>query len=365
MNDRRKTKNQLIEELQDLRQQLEACRAEATARADEPALPVERLASSGMWVVDTDFVVRIANDSMCRLVHRPPDEVVGHKCYELMHGPACHTSQCAMRRAFARGASVSTRETRHVGQVALDCRVLAHVVRGQDQEAVGVVECLDDEGQCRRDDLETASEPGSADRRLAEESADLPALARTALEVAGALRETGARDPASLDAADRLEKACGPFRTHDDGPGPMDSTSAEQARPDLQPLVPRRSVLVVAPPTSCVRGSWAETVRRAGYAVVATDDEDALPAPESEPTVAIVDLALGERVSDDLHQRLRRAYPGTPILVVSSSSNGAFEARRWRRTNTWYIPRGVDGDELVRLIGDVAPKPVLRTRPER
>ncbi len=369
MNDRRKTKAQLIDELKELRLRLQTL--EQAARSDGQAtghnvnnyyhplstsLPPQ-LANHGVWIVDTDFVIRVANEAMCRLLHKPAEQVVGRKCYDLMSGPNCHSEQCAMRTAFARLDSVHVDEMRKpFGRVPLACRVVAHLVHDRSDEATGIVEYIEDIEPSR----EAGAKPSKGFGRPSSRPTSLPAirqLAQTALDVASSLRSHMPEDELAAQAAAKLEAACTPFQ-----PGSF-KTNSENDRPMLWEVPCQRSVLIVAPPRSKIRGSWSEVVKRAGYSThVAGDNE---PQRTNAPSVAILDLALGEPVTDDLHNRLRQNHPAIPILVVSSAQNDALEARRWRRPQTWYVPRSIDGDELVRLIEDVTPRPALRSRSER
>lgn len=286
MNDRSKTKAELIDELQELRRRLADC-------ADVSVAPSTR----GTWLVDTDFVVRVADEAMCELLTKSGDDVIGSKCHELMDGPRCHTEGCVLRQAFARSGSV-VEERSHVARVPMSCRVIGHLVYDRGREAAGIA----------------------------------------------------ARFEAKESPKEQEQKP---------------AATAERTAPLLK-IEPQRFVLLVASPKSKVRGDWASLVRRAGYTVTAFGAEvSGIHSLPFRPAVAVLDLAVGEPLTDQVHRRLRKEHPQMPIIVVSSSRNHALEARRWKRSNTWYVPRSVRGDELVRLIEDVTPRPVLRTRPER
>ena len=363
MNDSRKTKAQLVEELQQLRKRL----AKHETASNRPKLEpeqLERFAAHGAWLVDTDFVVRVANEAMCRVLDKTPDEVLGRKCYELIDGPGCHSEACNMRRAFAGSCAVTGHEERTpVGRAPLTCRVVAHLVHDRSQEVVGVVEHLEETAGV---DLPASEipvrEPSSfaSPQPASEASAK---LAEVALQVARSLRSRLSDDECAKRGIDALEEACAPWN----GRRPRAKTTVREhaGKPELHEVGPHRSVLIVAPPTSQVRSAWADVVRRAGYALLTAGEErEPADSMNAGPTVAILDLALGEPATDELHTRLRRDYPNMPIFVVSSSTSDALEARRWRRACTWYVPRAAGGDELVRLIEDVSPRPVLRSRPE-
>lgn len=273
MDDHRKTKAQLVEELNALRARVE----ELTS------------CGAGTWVIDTDFVVRVADETMCVLLRKPADDVVGSKCYDLLSGPSCHTEACVLRRAF----SASPREVEAlrtmVERVPGDCRILARLVADRQREPVGVVQ-----------QVETAHD--------------------------GARGEPRERPPA------------------------------------LREVAPARSVLVAAPVQSTVRTDWPKTLRQAGYAVKFFEPGEPLSLSNTCcPIAAVLDLEAGRAVSDTLHQRLRKECPQTPILVVSSGDD-ALEARRWKRAWTWFVPRSVGPDGVVRLIEEVASRAVVPRR---
>ena len=273
MDDHRKTKAQLVEELNALRSRV----AELTC------------CGAGTWVIDTDFVVRVADETMCVLLRKPADAVVGSKCYDLLSGPSCHTEACVLRRAF----SASPREVEAlrtmVDRVPGDCRILARLVADRQREPVGVVQQVEPEARVERGEVR---------------------------ERARALRE----------------------------------------------VTPTRAVLVAAPMHSTVRTDWPKTLRQAGYVVEFLEPGEALPLSDTCcPIAAVLDLEAGRAASDALHQRLRKECPQTPILVVSAGED-ALEARRWKRAWTWFVPRSVGSDGVVRLMEEVASRTVVPRR---
>ncbi len=273
MDDHRKTKAQLVEELNALRArvaELSSCRA-------------------GTWVIDTDFVVRVADETMCVLLRKPADDVVGRKCYDLMSGPSCHSEACVLRRAFSASPSEVEALRTMVERVPGDCRILARLVADRQREPVGIVQHV---------------EPA-------------PSVAR------GEVRE--------------------PSRA-------------------LREVAPARVVLVAAPEPSMVRSEWPKKLRQAGYAVKLIESGEELSLSDTCcPVAAVLDLEAGRAASDALHQRLRRECPQTPILVVSSGDD-ALEARRWKRAWTWFVPRSVGPDGVMRLIEEVASRAVVPRR---
>ena len=83
--------------------------------------------------------------------------------------------------------------------------------------------------------------------------------------------------------------------------------------------------------------------------------------PTRCPDVAVLDLDSLGRTSDAVHQKIRNACPQTPIIVVCSKDD-ALEARRWKRTATWFVPKAVGADGILRLLEELQPKVVTARR---
>lgn len=262
MDDHRKTKAQLVQEVKELR---------ARVAAMAPQL-------AGTWVIDADFVVRVADQTMCRLLQKNATEVVGRKCYDLLDGPSCHSEACVLRQAFSKASGDVEALRTTVQQVPGSCRIMASFIMNRDKEHVGVVQ------QVNHDTLPT----------------------------------------------------CKP------------------RHPRLRKVRSWRVAYLVCSQESDCSTQWSKTFRQAGFAVECQQATACLP-PTRCPDVAVLDLDSLGRTSDAVHQKIRNACPQTPIIVVCSKDD-ALEARRWKRTATWFVPKAVGADGILRLLEELQPK---------
>ncbi len=120
MNDAKKTKAQLLEELKQLRQRVAALeKGEESRRQTENELrdSKENLARNVaelnaiinalpglVTVVDTEFNIMAANKEVCRKFgHQSPEEILGQKCYQTRKGLVGPCPQCSLITAFQTG----------------------------------------------------------------------------------------------------------------------------------------------------------------------------------------------------------------------------------------------------------------------
>ena len=338
MNDRRKTKAQLIEELEALRARV-AVASPAPKRdlASEPAL-LDRFASTGFWVVDTDFAVRMVNQTMLDLLGDKASEVIGKKCYELLGGPRCHTHECSLRRVFADGGVETFAESRTPrDQIPLQCRVVARMLRDLRSDAIGVIEEISAPHAHER-----VSPSVLVDRPAADVSDFAQQVARLAHELA---RSVDDNVPARA-LAHELLAVCASFAG---SPHPGDEACPAQ-----------RTVLVVAPSG----GTWTDEIEthvtEGGYSVITTRtpaEAEQLLARRPAIDIAVIDLALRNPESALVFARLREVRPLLSVLALSSGGSDALERRRWRRPRTWYLRQPIDAESLYAVLTDVAPLP--------
>ncbi len=92
-------KNQ-CEELQELESHLEQIVGDDNAkllRAEMTSLELEQVFSActdALWVICENGTVIRANEAMLDLLNKPLDNVIGHKCSELLDYQHCHTDSC-------------------------------------------------------------------------------------------------------------------------------------------------------------------------------------------------------------------------------------------------------------------------------
>ena len=74
---------------------------EATKEAYAELNQVCETAADGMRIIGRDFNVLRVNDTFAKLSGVSKEEAVGRKCYEVFHGPLCHTPGCPLARVIA------------------------------------------------------------------------------------------------------------------------------------------------------------------------------------------------------------------------------------------------------------------------
>ena len=58
---------------------------------------------SAVWMMDKDMRIVMANDATLRVLGKPPQEVVGHHCWEIVHGTKQPIPECPVVRSFHSG----------------------------------------------------------------------------------------------------------------------------------------------------------------------------------------------------------------------------------------------------------------------
>ena len=101
-------------------------------------------AAPPMAVLGLDHTVLKVNANCAKLFGTPPEQLVGKKCIEVLHGSACCTEDCGLK-AVRRGESLKTEQTKHVanGRV-LPCLVQSLPYRNSDGEVVGAIQSITD-----------------------------------------------------------------------------------------------------------------------------------------------------------------------------------------------------------------------------
>jgi len=84
---------QIVQELSELKKAEEQAR-NAYLDLDQ----IFNVSSDGMRVIDKDFNMLLYNKNFSTLTDLSEDELTGKKCYEVFHGPLCHTPNCTLAR---------------------------------------------------------------------------------------------------------------------------------------------------------------------------------------------------------------------------------------------------------------------------
>lgn len=110
-----------------------------------------RTAAGGLRVIDRNFTVLRANETLARMTGIPVAEMTGSRCHESFPGPDCHTPRCPLTRC-SRGERIHDLEvekrTRH-GAV-LPCLLNAQVLTDAQNNVIGIVEDYRDLTETKR-----------------------------------------------------------------------------------------------------------------------------------------------------------------------------------------------------------------------
>jgi len=102
-------------------------------------------AVDGMRVIDKHFNMVRVNQAFSTLSGISEGEAVGEKCYDLFHGPLCHTPSCLLTRILGGEERVECEvEKERTDGIRIPCILAATPFRGPGGELIGIVENLKD-----------------------------------------------------------------------------------------------------------------------------------------------------------------------------------------------------------------------------
>jgi PAS domain S-box-containing protein len=102
-------------------------------------------AMSGMRVVDSKFNVVSANNAICKMIGANKNEVVGRKCYDVLHGEHCHTENCILSQIMQGKAKMDIEEERETPDGRkYYFRILATPFRDRNGKLLGIIEVYSD-----------------------------------------------------------------------------------------------------------------------------------------------------------------------------------------------------------------------------
>lgn len=149
----------VVEDFRDITQRIQA-RA-AAKRAYAELNQIFDTAADGMRVIDRDFNVLRVNETFATLSGRSKTEAAGKKCYEILPGPLCRSSNCPLTRILNGEDRVECdTDKRRLDGTTVHCIVTATPFLDQSGRVIGIVEGFKDitERKHTEETLKTRSE---------------------------------------------------------------------------------------------------------------------------------------------------------------------------------------------------------------
>ena len=118
-------------------------------------------AADAMRVVDKKFNVLRVNETFSTLSGMPREEIIGKKCFEVLHGPLCETPSCPLVRILdnENRVEVDSEKVRRDG-TKIPCIITATPFRGPDGNLIGIVEDFKDISDRKRSEKELIKSRG-------------------------------------------------------------------------------------------------------------------------------------------------------------------------------------------------------------
>lgn len=121
-------------------------------RAEESVLAAHReldsifnTAADGMRLIDSNHNVLRVNDRFAALLNMDKKEILGKKCYEVFHGPFCHTDNCPMLRIEAGEDNLEYDVDKELLDGSkISCIMTANSLREANGSLIGLVENFKD-----------------------------------------------------------------------------------------------------------------------------------------------------------------------------------------------------------------------------
>ncbi len=129
-------------------------RKRAEKRAEHISQELDQIfntAADGMRLIDKNHTILRINDTLANLIGINKDEAVGKKCYEIFHGPLCHTNICPLARILNGEELIEfdAEKERNDGLI-IPCTVTATSFRDPTGELIGIVEDFKDISERKR-----------------------------------------------------------------------------------------------------------------------------------------------------------------------------------------------------------------------
>ena len=134
---------------------------EAAKLANTELTQIFETAADAMRVVDREFNVLRVNETFSALSGMPREEIIGKKCFDVLHGPLCETPNCPLVRILGNEdrVEIDSEKMRRDGK-KVPCIITATPFRGPDGNLIGIVEDFKDISDRKRSEKEIMESRG-------------------------------------------------------------------------------------------------------------------------------------------------------------------------------------------------------------
>lgn len=134
---------------------------EAAKFANTELTQIFETAADAMRVVDREFNVLRVNETFSTLSGMRREEIIGKKCFEVLHGPLCETPNCPLVRILNNEdrVEIDSQKVRRDG-TKIPCIITATPFRGPDGNLIGIVEDFKDISDRKRSERELVESRG-------------------------------------------------------------------------------------------------------------------------------------------------------------------------------------------------------------
>jgi len=114
-----------------------------------------QIAADGIRIIDKDFNLIRVNDTFLKMAKIEKNKWQGKKCYEVFHGPQCHTPECTLSRILDGEENIEMEVVKECQDgTRRDCIVTAKPYFDSEEKLIGMIEDYRDIGDRIRMELE-------------------------------------------------------------------------------------------------------------------------------------------------------------------------------------------------------------------
>ncbi|MBN1227356.1 MAG: PAS domain S-box protein [Deltaproteobacteria bacterium] len=147
---------------------------ETTEQLNRELDQIFNTAVDGMRVIDKNFTIVRMNDTFSTYCGLSKNEAIGKKCYEVLRGPLCHTTDCPLTKVLGGADRIEcdTEKERQDGK-KIPFILMAAPFRGIDGQLLGIIEDFKDITQRRNNENELAKYRSHLEELIKERTSEL------------------------------------------------------------------------------------------------------------------------------------------------------------------------------------------------